>query len=191
MIAQKNGYRARFEASFSSIDKIISWVESHIVVRENVVKAYHQTQGIKQELKLDLTADFKGDAQADSKTNRIKFLRKGRDKIALVLCEYVGNIIEHSILCLSKIQLYELNTGQCKSNVKGKKKHIECVLKVRTTHFILESYYPFTPKSRHQRDELKIGKKGKKILNLMGAKSRYIIKRAKIPFVYSSLRVEI
>ena len=91
-----NVYRARFEADFSSIDTIIAWVESHIIMRES--KLHHQVQGVEWGLKRDLVAD--------SKANRIKILRKGRDKIALVLCEYVGNIIEHSILCLSKIQLY-------------------------------------------------------------------------------------
>lgn len=173
----RTNYRARFEADFSSIDKIIAWVESHIVMRES--KPHHQVQGVEWGLNLDLAGD--------SKANRIKILRKGRDKIALVLCEYMGNIIEHSILCLSKTQLY----NGYKNNMKARKKHIECVLKVRATHFILESCYPFTPKSCYKRDELKIGKKGKKILNLMGAKSRVVIKRAKTPFVRSSLRVEI
>lgn len=180
-----NVYRARFEADFSSIDKIIAWVESHIVMRES--KPHHQVQSVEQGLKRDLVADSKADLQVDLKINRIKILRKGRDKIALVLCEYMGNIIEHSILCLSKIQLYE----GYKNNMKARKKYIECVLKVRATHFILESCYPFMPKSRYKRDGLKIGKKGKKILKLMGAKSHYMIKRAKTPFVYSSLRVEI
>ena len=180
-----NVYRARFEADFSGIDKIIAWVESHIIVRES--KLYHQVQGVEWGLKRDLAADSRVDSQADSKASRIKILRKGRDKIALVLCEYVGNIIEHSILCLSKTQLY----NGYKNNMKARKKYIECVLKVRATHFILESCYPFTPKSCYKRDELKIGKKGKKILKLMGAKSHYMIKRAKTPFVYSSLRVEI
>ena len=172
-----NVYRARFEADFSSIDKIIAWVESHIIVRES--KPHHQVQWVGRGLNLDLAGD--------SKANRIKILRKGRDKIALVLCEYVGNIIEHSILCLSKIQLY----NGYKNNMKARKKYIECVLKVRATHFILESCYPFVSKSCYKKDELKIGKKGKKILKLMGAKSHYMIKRAKTPFVYSSLRVEI
>ncbi|BDB67165.1 hypothetical protein Hc94105_1380 [Helicobacter cinaedi] len=172
-----NVYRARFEADFSSIDTIIAWVESHIVMRES--KPHHQVQGVEWGLKRDLAGD--------SKANRIKILRKDRDKIALVLCEYVGNIIEHSILCLSKTQLY----NGYKNNMKARKKYIECVLKVRATHFILESCYPFTPKSCYKRDELKIGKKGKKILKLMGAKSHYMIKRAKTPFVRSSLRVEI
>ncbi|BDB65198.1 hypothetical protein T36_1672 [Helicobacter cinaedi] len=180
-----NVYRARFEADFSSIDTIIAWVESHIIMRES--KLHHQVQGVEWGLKRDLAGDSKADLQVDLKINRIKILRKGRDKIALVLCEYMGNIIEHSILCLSKIQLY----NGYKNNMKARKKYIECVLKVRATHFILESYYPFTPKSCYKRDELKIGKKGKKILNLMGAKSRVVIKRAKTPFVYSSLRVEI
>lgn len=172
-----NVYRARFEADFSGIDKIIAWVESHIVMRES--KLYHQVQWVGRGLNLDLAGD--------SKANRIKILRKGRDKIALVLCEYVGNIIEHSILCLSKIQLY----NGYKNNMKARKKYIECVLKVRATHFILESCYPFVSKSCYKKDELKRGKKGKKILKLMGAKSHYMIKRAKTPFVYSSLRVEI
>ena len=172
-----NVYRARFEADFSSIDKIIAWVESDIIMRES--KPHHQVQGVEWGLKRDLAGD--------SKANRIKILRKGRAKIALVLCEYVGNIIEHSILCLSKIQLY----NGYKNNMKARKKYIECVLKVRATHFILESCYPFVSKSCYKKDELKIGKKGKKILKLMGAKSHYMIKRAKTPFVYSSLRVEI
>ncbi|BAM33050.1 hypothetical protein HCBAA847_1830 [Helicobacter cinaedi CCUG 18818 = ATCC BAA-847] len=176
-----NVYRARFEADFNSIDTIIAWVESHIIMRES--KLYHQPQGVERGLKRDLVADSK----ADLKVNSIKILRKGKDKIALVLCEYVGNIIEHSILCLSKTQLY----NGYKNNMKARKKYIECVLKVRATHFILESCYPFTPKSCYKRDELKIGKKGKKILNLMGAKSRVVIKRAKTPFVRSSLCVEI
>mgnify|MGYP003375828261 FL=1 len=177
MLHMANVYRARFEADFSGIDKIIAWVESHIIVRES--KLYHQVQGVEWGLKRDLVAD--------SKANRIKILRKGRDKIALVLCEYVGNIIEHSILCLSKTQLYNGD----KNNMKARKKYIECVLKVRATHFILESCYPFVSKSCYKKDELKIGKKGKKILKLMGAKSHYMIKRAKTPFVRSSLRVEI
>ena len=181
----RTNYRARFEADFSSIDKIIAWVESHIVMRES--KLHHQVQGVEWGLKRDLAGDSKADLQVDLKINRIKILRKGRDRIALVLCEYMGNIIEHSILCLSKIQLY----NGYKNNMKARKKYIECVLKVRATHFILESCYPFTPKSCFKRDELKIGKKGKKILNLMGAKSRVVIKRAKTPFVRSSLRVEI
>ncbi|STP09915.1 hypothetical protein [Helicobacter cinaedi] len=172
-----NVYRARFEAEFSSIDTIIAWVESHIIVRES--KLYHQPQWVGRGLNLDLAGD--------SKANRIKILRNGRDKIALVLCEYVGNIIEHSILCLSKTQLY----NGYKNNMKARKKYIECVLKVRATHFILESCYPFVSKSCYKRDGLKIGKKGKKILELMGAKSHYMIKRAKTPFVRSSLRVEI
>ena len=177
MLHMANVYRARFEADFSGIDKIIAWVESHIIVRES--KLYHQVQGVEWGLKRDLVAD--------SKANRIKILRKGRDKIALVLCEYVGNIIEHSILCLSKTQLYNGD----KNNMKARKKYIECVLKVRATHFILESCYPFVSKSCYKKDELKIGKKGKKILKLMGAKSHYMIERAKTPFVRSSLRVEI
>ena len=177
MLHMANVYRARFEADFGSIDTIIAWVESHIIVRES--KPHHQVQGVEWGLKRDLAGD--------SKANRIKILRKGRDKIALVLCEYVGNIIEHSILCLSKIQLY----NGYKNNMKARKKYIECVLKVRATHFILESCYPFVSKSCYKRDELKIGKKGKKILKLMGAKSHYMIERAKTPFVRSSLRVEI
>ena len=176
LIIHKNEYRARFEADFSSIDKIISWVESHIIVRES--KLYHQVQWVGRGLNLDLAGD--------SKANRIKILGKGRDKIALVLCEYVGNIIEHSILCLSKTQLY----NGYKNNMKARKKYIECVLKVRATHFILESCYPFTPKSCYKRDELKIGKKGKKILSLMGAREHSIIKRLKTPLVYSSLLVK-
>ncbi|WP_295738069.1 hypothetical protein [uncultured Helicobacter sp.] len=117
-----NVYRARFEADFSSIDKIIAWVESHIVMRES--KPHHQVQSVEQGLKRDLVADSKADLQVDLKINRIKILRKGRDKIALVLCEYMGNIIEHSILCLSKIQLSE----GYKNNMKARKKYIECVL---------------------------------------------------------------
>ena len=185
----RTNYRARFEAEFSSIDTIIAWVESHIVVRESISKPHHQVQGVEWGLKRDLAADSRVDSQADSKASRIKILRKGRDKIALVLCEYMGNIIEHSILCLSKTQLYKWNTGQCKGNIKGKKKHIECVLKVRATHFILESCYPFVSKSCYKRDGLKIGKKGKKILKLMGAKSRVVIKRGRSPFVRSTLQV--
>lgn len=174
-------YRARFEADFSSIDTIIAWVESHIIIRES--KAINQAQGIKRESRIE--------SQEDLKANRIRILRKGRDKIALVLCEYIGNIIEHSILCLSKTQLYEWHTGQYKAkiraNVKSGKKYIECTLKLRATHFLLESYYPFIP--NYKKDTLKIGKKGKKILSLMGAKSRFVIQRAKRPYVLSVLRL--
>lgn len=176
LIIHKNGYRARFEADFSSIDKIISWVESRIIVRGSISSLQNQARQTWTHEHL--------------KINRGKILREGKDTIALVLCEYVGNIIEHSIFALSKLQLYEWNMGQCKINVKGKKKHIECVLKVRATHFILECSYPFLLKSYYKRDGLKIGKKGKKILNLMGAREHSVIKRLKIPLVCSSLLVK-
>ncbi len=76
----RTNYRARFEAEFSSIDTIIAWVESHIVVRESISKPHHQVQGVEWGLKRDLAADSRVDSQADSKASRIKILRKGNRK---------------------------------------------------------------------------------------------------------------
>lgn len=156
--------RARFEADFSSIDVVIAWVESHIA-----------------------QSPYKRHCLRESGSGLRGILRAGEDRVALVLCEYMGNIIEHGILRLSKMQLYKQAKGGKKSI--GKKNYIECALYIGATHFTLHCRYPFMPKYALG-VERGIGGRGKKILTLMGAKTFFVLHRAKVPFVASSLRLD-
>ncbi len=100
------------------------------------------------------------------------------DKIGLVMFESVSNIIEHSITCMPKMNIYNKKINYIQS--LRQQRRFSCFLEVGVEQVRIKILYPFNPHYKcHLRERNILGGRGEHIIKAMGTKVRRRVNYAK------------